>query len=202
MPLLRAGFHAILDAGAYSASALVKMYEMGSSADNNSQPASPAPELEHSSQTKESGTRARKPRTQTKWPEDKFTAIGIDDEVWPVPQATRDRFVLVCGLIAQERVSINVKLESIPKETKEREFFLGIEEFLEYPGNLSSVDRQKAIRLAIKEIGILHRRFKSHLRKDFVRQELTPFQKHPFLKQEDWDQFVDITKSEDFVQKS
>jgi hypothetical protein len=49
-----------------------------------------------------------------------------------------------------------VKFELIPMETKERDFFPILEDKLEYPGNLSRADRQKAIRLAIKEIGILH----------------------------------------------
>jgi len=61
----------------------------------------------HSSQTARSSTRARKSRTQTKWPEDKVTATGLDDHGWPTQDAARKRFVLVYGLIARERVSIN-----------------------------------------------------------------------------------------------
>ena len=37
----------------------------------------------HSSQTAGSSTRARKSRTQTKWPEDKVIATGLDDDGWP-----------------------------------------------------------------------------------------------------------------------
>jgi hypothetical protein len=75
-------------------------------------------------------------------------------------------------------------------EMKEIDLFPIIEDKLEYPQNLSRAEREKAIRAAMKEIGLLHRRFKSHLRSDFVMQELTPYEKHPFLKLEDWDQFV------------
>jgi hypothetical protein len=32
----------------------------------------------------------------------------------------------------------------------------------------------------------------------FHGQELTPFEKYPFLKQEDWDQFVENTTSKEF----
>ena len=78
----------------------------------NSAPASQA----HSSQNAGSSTRARKSRTQTKWPEDKLTATGLDDQGWPTPDAVRERFVLVCGFIARERVSINIKVEDLTLE--------------------------------------------------------------------------------------
>jgi hypothetical protein len=60
-----------------------------------------------------------------------------------------------CGLIALERVSINVKLESVPIETKERDLFPILEDKLEYPQNLSRADHEKTIRTAMKEIAIL-----------------------------------------------
>ena len=41
----------------------------------------------------------------------------------------------------------------------------------------------------------MQRRFKAHLRADFVRQDKLPLEKHPFLKLEDWEQFVETTKS-------
>jgi hypothetical protein len=58
----------------------------------------------HSAQTVASSTQSRGSRTQTKWPEDKLSTIGLDSNFWPTPDAVRDRFVLVCGLIARERV--------------------------------------------------------------------------------------------------
>jgi hypothetical protein len=33
-------------------------------------------------------------------------------------------------------------------------------------------------------------RFKAHLRKKYVSEEETPFVKHAFLQQQDWDMFV------------
>jgi hypothetical protein len=58
----------------------------------------------HSAQTAGSSTRSRESKTQTKWTEDKLTATGLDDNFWPTPDAARERFVLVCGLIPPERV--------------------------------------------------------------------------------------------------
>ena len=44
----------------------------------------------YSSQIAGSSTRARKLRTQTKWPEDKVTATGLDDQGWPTQDAARE----------------------------------------------------------------------------------------------------------------
>ncbi|KAG2620543.1 hypothetical protein PVAP13_3NG215842 [Panicum virgatum] len=148
----------------------------------------------YSSQIAGSSTRARKSITQTKWPEDKVTATGLDEQGWPTPDAARERFVLVCGLIARERVSINVKVEDLTPETR-RDLFTILEEKLEYPANLSTAARDKAIKSAMKEIALLQRQFKAHLRADFVRQDELPFEKHPFLKPEDWEQFVETIRS-------
>ena len=148
----------------------------------------------YSSQIARSSTRARKSRTQTKWPEDKVTATGLDEQGWPTPDAARERFVLVCGLIARERVSINVKVEDLTPETR-RDLFTILEENLEYPANLSTTAHDKAIKSAMKEIALLQWRFKAYLRADFVRQDELPFEKHPFLKPEDWEQFVETTRS-------
>jgi hypothetical protein len=94
-----------------------------SSQRNDGEPSSQA----HSAQTAASSTRSRGSRTQTKWPEDKLTATGLD--------AARERFVLVCGLIARERVSINRKLEDLSPIQKEQ-LFKALLEKLEYPANL------------------------------------------------------------------
>ena len=148
----------------------------------------------YSSQIAGSSTRARKSRTQTKWAEDKVTVTGLDDQGWPTPDAARERFVLVCGLIARERVSIDTKLEDLTLDEK-KELCTVLKEKLEYPANLSAANRNKAIKSAMKQIASLQPQFKSHLRADFVRQDELPFEKHPFLKPEDWEEFVETTNS-------
>ncbi|KAG2570403.1 hypothetical protein PVAP13_7KG050354 [Panicum virgatum] len=153
-----------------------------------------AASLAQSTQTAASSNRARKSRTQTKWPEDKVTITGLDDQGWPTPDAARERFILVCGLIARERVSINNKVEDLTADER-RDLFTVLEEKLEYLGNLSTAARDKAIKSAMKEIVTLQQQFKAHLRAVFVRQDELPFEKHPFLKPEDWEQFVLTTKS-------
>jgi hypothetical protein len=67
----------------------------------------------HSAQTPASSSRSCGSRTKTKWPKDKLTTTGLDANFWPTPDAVRDRFVLVCGLIARERVSINKAVDDL-----------------------------------------------------------------------------------------
>ena len=118
----------------------------------------------HSAHTAASSTRSRGSRTLTKWPEDKLTATGLDNNYWPTPDAARDRFVLVCGLIARERVSINRAVEDLSPIEKE-ELFTVLEEKLDYPANLAESVRKKAVTAAMSEIATLQRWFKTHFRK-------------------------------------
>jgi hypothetical protein len=130
-----------------------------------------------------------------------LTATGLDEKFWPTPDAARERFVLVCGLIARERVSINRKLEDLSPVEKEQ-LFKALLEKLEYPANLEPTVRNKAIKAAMSEIATLQRWFKAHLRRTYVRQEESPFEKHGFLKPEDWEVFVQETNSPFFQRVS
>jgi hypothetical protein len=42
-----------------------------------------------------------------------LTATGLDANFWTTLYAARDRLVLVCGLIARERVSINKAVDDL-----------------------------------------------------------------------------------------
>jgi hypothetical protein len=103
-----------------------------------------------------------------------LTATGLDANFWPTPDAARDRFVLVYGLIARERMSIN-------KEVEKDHLFTVLEEKLDYPANLEESVRKKALKAGISQTGILQRRFKAHFIKKYVSEEETPFVKHAFL---------------------
>jgi hypothetical protein len=93
-----------------------------------------------------------------------LTATGLDANFWPTPDAARDRFVLVCGLIARERVSINKAVDDLSPIEKDH-LFTALEEKLDYPANLEESICKKAIKATISEIGTLKWRFKAHLRK-------------------------------------
>jgi hypothetical protein len=78
--------------------------------------------------------------------------------------------------------------------------FTVLEEKLDYPANLEEFVRKKAVKAAISDIGTLQRWFKAHLRKKYVSEEETPFVKHAFLQQQDWDMFVQEINSPSFQQ--
>jgi hypothetical protein len=80
------------------------------------------------------------------------------------PRCCEDRFVLVCGLIARERVSINKAVDDLSPIEKDH-LFTALEEKLDYQANLEESVRKKAVKAAISHIGTLQRRFKAHLRK-------------------------------------
>jgi hypothetical protein len=103
-------------------------------------------------------------RTQTKWSEDKLTSTGLDANFWPTPDAARDKFVLVCGLITRERVLINKAIDDLSPIEKDH-LLTVLEEKLDYPANLEESVRKKVVKAAISEIGTLQRLFKAHLRK-------------------------------------
>jgi hypothetical protein len=123
-----------------------------------------------------------------------LTATGLDANFWLTPDATKDRFVLVCGLIARERVSINKAVDDLSPIEKDH-LFTVLEEKLDNPANLEESVHKKAVKAAILEIGTMQRRFKDHLRKKYVSEEDSPFVNHVFLQQQDWDMFVHETNT-------
>jgi hypothetical protein len=80
-----------------------------------------------------------------------LTATGLDANFWPTPDAARDRFVLVCGLIARERVSINKVVDDLSPIVKDH-LFTVLEKKLDYPANLKEYVRKKAVKAAISQI--------------------------------------------------
>jgi hypothetical protein len=94
-----------------------------------------------------------------------LTTTGLDAKFWPTSNAARVRFVLVCGLIAKERVSINKAVDDLSPIEKDH-LFTVLEEKLDYPANLEESVQKKAVKAAISQIGTLQRWFKAHLRKN------------------------------------
>jgi hypothetical protein len=94
-----------------------------------------------------------------------LTATGLNANFLPTPDAVRDRFVLVCSLIARERVSINKAFDDLSPIEKDH-LFTVLEEKLDYLANLEESVRKKAVKAAISEVGTLQRWFKAHLRKN------------------------------------
>jgi hypothetical protein len=83
-----------------------------------------------------------------------LTTTGLDANFWPTPDAARDRFVLVCGLIVRERVSINKAVDDLSPIEKDH-LFTVLEEKLKYPTSLEESVRKKAVNAAISKIRTL-----------------------------------------------
>jgi hypothetical protein len=83
-----------------------------------------------------------------------MTATGHDANFWLTPNVARDRFLLVRGLIARERVSINKAVDNLSPIEKDH-LFTVLEENLDYPANLEESVCKKAVKAAISEIGTL-----------------------------------------------
>jgi hypothetical protein len=83
-----------------------------------------------------------------------LTATRLDANFWPTPDAVRDRFVLVCGLIAQKRVSINKMVDDLSPIEKDH-LLTVLEEKLDYPANLEESVCKKAVKAAISQTGTL-----------------------------------------------
>jgi hypothetical protein len=77
-----------------------------------------------------------------------LTATELDANFWPTPDAARVGFVLVSGLIAWERVSINNVVDDLSPIEKDH-LFTVLEEKLDYPANLEESIRKKAVKAAI-----------------------------------------------------
>jgi hypothetical protein len=93
-----------------------------------------------------------------------LTATGLVANFWPTLDVARDRFVLACGLIVRERVSINKVVDDLSPIEKHH-LFTVLEEKLDYLANLEESIRKKAVKAATTEIGTLQQQFKAHLRK-------------------------------------
>jgi hypothetical protein len=113
-----------------------------------------------------------------------LTGTGLDANFWPTPDAARDRFVLVYGLIAWERVSINKAIEDLSPIEKDH-LFTVLQEKLDYPANLEESVCKNAVKAAISQIGTLQQRFKGPFKKKYVSEKETPVVKHAFLQQQD-----------------
>ncbi|RLN29727.1 hypothetical protein C2845_PM05G21350 [Panicum miliaceum] len=148
-----------------------------------------------------STSQRRKPRTQTKCPSDVVKVKGIDGEGFPTNDNGVKRWRLICGLIARQRVGINVKFEDMDQPTRQGLFKI-MKKYLEFPEGTFEAQMNRVIGAALKSIAKLHRHFKSNLVQNFVNNGTEPFEVHKDLDHRDWETFVETTTSEQFLEKN
>ncbi|RLN33486.1 hypothetical protein C2845_PM03G30140 [Panicum miliaceum] len=169
------------------------MSQIGSSNTSSAQHGKePAHSGEPSRQTAACRTsQRRKPRTQTKWPNDVVKVEGIDGDGFPTNDNGLKWWRLICGLIARQRVGINVKFEDVDQPTRQGLFEI-MKEYLEFLEGTFEAQMNHVRGAALKSIAKLHRHFKSNL----------PFEVHKHLDHRDWKTFIETTTSEQFLEKS
>ena len=87
---------------------------------------------------------------------------GIDSDGFPTNDDCLKRWRLICGLIARQRVRINVKFEDLDDPMRQG-LFETLKQFLEFPEGTSEAQMNRVREAAWKSIAKLHRHFKSTL---------------------------------------
>ena len=139
----------------------------------------------------------RKPRAQTKWPSDIIKVAGFDSDGFPTNDDGMKRWRLICGLIARQRVGINVHFEDLDEPARQGLFDI-MKQYLQFPEDTSEAEMNHVEGAACKSIAKLHRSFKSSLVQNFVNEGTEPFELHKHLDRQDWEMFVETATSEQF----
>ena len=104
----------------------------------------------------------RKPRAQTKWPSDIIKVAGFDSEGFPANDDGMKCWRLICGLIARQRVGINVHFEDLDEDTRQGLFDI-MKQYFQFPEGTSEAELNRVRGAACKSIAKLYRSFKSSL---------------------------------------
>ncbi|RLN28740.1 hypothetical protein C2845_PM05G17910 [Panicum miliaceum] len=147
-----------------------------------------------------STSQCRKPRTQTKWPTDVVKVEGIDSEGFLTNDNGLKRWRRIYGLIARQRVGINVNFEDVD-ELARQGLFETMKGYLEFPEGTSEAQMNHVRGAAWKSIAKLHIHFKSKLVRNFVNEGKEPFDVHKHLDRRDWEMFVETTTSKQILEK-
>jgi hypothetical protein len=108
------------------------------------------------------------------------------------------RLSRACGLAARQRVSLTLeRFDDLRKNDKNELFKNSIQAYVEYPKEL----KEKRKKVAMKIISHAWRNYKSRLVK-CLRNQKNPFNMLEDLTQEDWERFVTMCESTNFVVNS
>lgn len=141
----------------------------------------------------------RKSRTATKWPEDKMVVTEVDMDGMPKAMKEKNRLRRLSGLIARQRISLVMpNFKSLTMVEKWKLFDKYITPHLEFPPDTKELGFKKAMKL----IAHSWRTHKSNLVTKYMHQGRTPFAQHPYIEQEDWDEFVALKSSEECIEDS
>jgi len=124
---------------------------------------------------------------------------GIDRGGMPTKRNQKLRLQTLAGLIARQRLSLVMPgFKSLSDKQKWFLFDKCVQPFLEFPPEMKPF----GFRQAMKSTAKAWRTHKSKLKTQFIKKGLTLFQKHPYIKPEDWKEFVQMTESEEARKES
>jgi hypothetical protein len=132
------------------------------------------------------------------WPTDVMTVGEINYGGVPVDTTVNTRLSRVCGLAAQQMVSITLQgFDDLTKNEKGELFENSIQAYVQHPEEM----KQKGKKIAVKIISLAWRSYKSKLVKIWRDQD-TLFRKYKDVTKEDWVRFVEKCESEQFATES
>jgi hypothetical protein len=122
----------------------------------------------------------------------------VNDEGLPLDTRVNMRLSRVCGLAAQQRVSLTLQgFDELTENEKDELFKNYIQAYVQYPEEL----KQKGRKVGMKIISHAWRSYKSKLVKIWRNQD-TPFATYKDLSEENWSRFIEKCESENFVVNS
>lgn len=138
-------------------------------------------------QQSEPSSRPQRKRTVTKWLEDKIVVTELSMSALPVEKRAQIRMRRLAGLIARQRISLNMpSFNTLSEEDKMDLFNECVQPRLEFPKEKKHIACKKMMQMVAKS----WRTHKSELVRKFSSKGLEATAKHPYIKKEDWENFM------------
>lgn len=105
----------------------------------------------------------------------------------------------ISGLIARQRLSLVMpSIDSLTHKEKWALFDKYMQPLLEFPAGM----KQLGFKYAMKTIAKAWRTNRSNLYCNFILKGVDPFEKHPHIVAEDWEEFIQVKESEEALAES
>jgi hypothetical protein len=102
----------------------------------------------------------------------------VDIVGMPVPLTQKSRFRVLAGLIARQKIPLNLpEIKELSNEEKWNLFDKHVQKHLKFQEDA----KPHAFKLFWKTAAKAWRQFRFQLRRDFIRKGLEPFTRHPFI---------------------
>jgi hypothetical protein len=123
----------------------------------------------------------------------------IDRGGLPTERRHKLRLRALAGLIARQKLSLVMPgFKSLSVQQKWSLFDTYVQPFLEFPPGMKPFGFRQVMKTTAKA----WRTHKSKLKANYIKKGLTPFGKHPYIKPEDWKEFVLMCESEEAITES